>query len=78
MYLVYLRSTNVIKYTNKLFNLHFYVLLLYISAFLISASLTFCVYALEAAGAALGEVFKFMRLDPSMQKTPVLLRRLTP
>jgi hypothetical protein len=62
IYLFYLRYNHIIKYTNILFNLHFYVLTLYVSLFLISASLTFCVYTLELAGAGLGEVFKSIEL----------------
>ena len=78
MYLVYLHYTNLIKSTNKLFNLHFYVLVLYISTFITFAWLTFSVYALEATGAALGEVFKFMILDPSMQKNPCFITEVDP
>ena len=66
-YLVYLRYTNVVQYTEKLYNLHFFVLVVYTSAFLVSALLTFSVYALELTDAALAEVFKFILLDPSME-----------
>lgn len=72
IYLFYLRYNNIVKYTNTLFNLHFYVSILYVLLFLTSALLTFCVYTLELAGEGLGEIFKSMNIESLKERDACL------
>ena len=63
VYLFYLKHTNLITYTNILYNLHFYVLVIYLSLFVISDLFTLFAYSFSSLGVAFAEMFKDLNTE---------------
>lgn len=63
LYLFYLRYNNIVKYTNTLFNLHFYVFVIYLLLFIISGLFSLLAYSFSSLGVAFAEVFKELNTE---------------